>query len=223
MVKEESPRKNPHQINNSGTLPAYYSSADEYEEILDVIADLIKKAPFPLRGGIHSVFDRTLDSIRELSVTVDKLESARRYILVQVNKQREQIQDMQSELNLLRSELSRVKDLGDTREHRKETLQKIFEPQDDYRGLEKTIDAELVNKLNTTDIVLNLGEVSLILSSGDRGEFASFRLDQFMTNLAMILDFPDNSFDVGLDILARQDGLAGEAKPAVLGEGHPEQ
>lgn len=78
-------------------------SAD-FDGILEIMLDLIKESPSFLKAKIGSALEIILGSLTDLSTTV-KLDSARKYILAKIEKQEDQIQELQQELSLLRLQL----------------------------------------------------------------------------------------------------------------------
>lgn len=88
------------------SLLTCYDSTGDYIRVLEVLMNLINEAPVSLKGRIHLAVETVLGCMTELSVTVNKLEHARNYILAKINKQEDQIQDLYSELNTLRSLLA---------------------------------------------------------------------------------------------------------------------
>lgn len=87
-------------------LRTHRDDTEDYIKMLETLVDLLKKVPIPLRGKILFAVETMLGYISNLSATVNKLEDARKYILIKVNKQKDRIQELQSELDTMKSLVS---------------------------------------------------------------------------------------------------------------------
>ncbi|KAM0732517.1 hypothetical protein ACS0PU_000678 [Formica fusca] len=80
---------------------------EDVTRMLEMLLDLGSDNSFSTKRRIHLVIDTILTYVNDLSVVIDKLNSARKYIMSKVSRQDEQIKNLHEEIRHLKSILPR--------------------------------------------------------------------------------------------------------------------
>ncbi|KAM0735237.1 hypothetical protein ACS0PU_011350 [Formica fusca] len=100
-------RNNPYHRESQEFFSTKMDTPEEITKILKILLDLGGDNTFSNRRRIHLVIDTVLTYVNDLSAIMDKLNLARKYIMSKVNRQDEQIKNLQDEIGNLKSVISR--------------------------------------------------------------------------------------------------------------------
>lgn len=89
-------------LGNQEALSIISDTPEDIFKVLETLLDLGNENTFSSKR-MHLAIDTILTYVNDLSTVIDKLNSARKYILAKVNRQDEQIEVLQDEINYLKN------------------------------------------------------------------------------------------------------------------------
>ncbi|XP_070162483.1 putative autophagy-related protein 11 [Polyergus mexicanus] len=111
-------KDNPYHRGSQEFFSNNKDTPEEITKILEILLDLGGDNTFSNRRRIHLVIDTVLTYINDLSTVMNKLNLARRYIMSKVNRQEEQIENLQDEIDNLKSAIARKESATELKEPR---------------------------------------------------------------------------------------------------------
>lgn len=108
--------ENPQHRRDQEVFSTNSDTPEDVTRILEMLLDLGNDNSFSTKRKTQLVIDTILTYVNDLSIVIDKLNSARKYIMSKVRRQDEQIKNLYDEIRHLKSLLPRNEPTADSKE-----------------------------------------------------------------------------------------------------------